>query len=70
MFGAVRARKVLIKRVQRDGSLHLTPLGTMYPSNFGLGPVAVLGDNRILCEGLALGSEHTTKESTDLRNKA
>jgi putative aminopeptidase FrvX len=53
----------LVKRVEADGSLHLTPLGTMYPSNFGLGPVAVLDHNRTLCGVLALGSEHTTKES-------
>ena len=54
---------MLVKRVERDSCLHLTPLGTMYPSNFGLGPVAVLGNNRTLCGVLALGSEHTTKES-------
>jgi putative aminopeptidase FrvX len=29
---------MLVKRVAQDGSLHLTPLGTMYPGNFGLGP--------------------------------
>src|SRR4051812_4304311 len=54
---------MLVKRLEPDGSLHLTPLGTMYPANFGLGPVAVLGDNRTLCGVLSLGSEHTTKES-------
>ncbi len=37
----------------------------MYPANFGLGPVAILGDHQTLCGGvLSLGgSEHTTKES-------
>ncbi len=56
---------MLVKRVESDGTLHLTPLGTMYPANFGLGPVAVLGGQRkTLCGGvLALGSEHTTPES-------
>jgi putative aminopeptidase FrvX len=54
---------MLVKRVEPDGSLHLTPLGTMYPSNFGLGPVAVLGDRETLRGVLSLGSEHTTKES-------
>jgi putative aminopeptidase FrvX len=54
---------MLVKRVEADGTLHLTPLGTMYPSNFGLGPVAVLGDRTTLIGVLALGSEHTTKES-------
>jgi putative aminopeptidase FrvX len=54
---------MLVKRVESDGTLHLTPLGTMYPANFGLGPVAVLGDSETLIGVLALGSEHTTKES-------
>jgi putative aminopeptidase FrvX len=54
---------MLVKRVESDGTLHLTPLGTMYPGNFGLGPVAVLGEHETLCGVLALGSEHTTQES-------
>jgi putative aminopeptidase FrvX len=54
---------MLVKRIEPDGTLHLTQLGTMYPSNFGLGPVAVLGARETLCSVLALGSEHTTKES-------
>ncbi|TFV54306.1 M20/M25/M40 family metallo-hydrolase [Mycobacterium sp. PS03-16] len=54
---------MLVKRVEPDGSLHLTPLGTMYPANFGLGPVAILGDRETLTGVLTLGSEHTTKES-------
>lgn len=54
---------MLVKRVDHDGTLHLTPLGTMYPANFGLGPVALLGDRETLCGVLALGSEHTTQET-------
>lgn len=54
---------MLVKRVEPDGTLRLTPLGTMYPANFGLGPVAVLGDNETICGVLALGSEHTTQET-------
>lgn len=54
---------MLVKRVEPDGSLHVTQLGTMYPGNFGLGPVAVLGDRDVLTAVLTLGSEHTTKES-------
>lgn len=54
---------MLVKRVEPDGTLRLTPLGTMYPANFGLGPVAILGDHETLCGVLTLGSEHTTKES-------
>lgn len=54
---------MIVKRVEPDGSLHVTQLGTMYPGNFGLGPVAILGDRETLCGVLTLGSEHTTKES-------
>lgn len=54
---------MIVKRVEPDGSLHVTQLGTMYPGNFGLGPVAILGDQDRLCGVLTLGSEHTTKES-------
>jgi putative aminopeptidase FrvX len=54
---------MLVKRIEPDGTLHVTQLGTMYPANFGLGPVAVLGDRHTLIGVLAVGSEHTTKES-------
>lgn len=54
---------MLVKRVEPDGSLHVTQLGTMYPGNFGLGPVAILGEGETLCGVLTLGSEHTTSES-------
>lgn len=55
---------MLVKRVEADGTLHLSPLGTVYPANFGLGPVAILGQRETLCGVLSLGSEHTTKESS------
>ncbi|AFM18856.1 peptidase family protein [Mycolicibacterium chubuense NBB4] len=54
---------MIVKRVEPDGTLHVTPSGVMYPANFGLGPVAILGDNVTLTGVLSLGSEHTTKES-------
>ncbi|SEH52908.1 Putative aminopeptidase FrvX [Mycolicibacterium rutilum] len=57
---------MLVKRVEPDGTLHMTPLGTMYPGNFGLGPVAILGDQRTVCGVLTLGSEHTTKETRQI----
>ena len=54
---------MLVKRIETDGTLHMTQLGTMYPGNFGFGPVAVLGDTQTVTGVLTLGSEHTTKES-------
>ena len=57
---------MLVKTVRPDGTLHLTPLGRMYPGNFGLGPVAVLGERATFCAVLSLGSEHTTQESQQI----
>ncbi|GAA4972970.1 M20/M25/M40 family metallo-hydrolase [Kineococcus glutinatus] len=54
---------MIVKRVEEDGSLHVTQLGVMNPGNFGLGPVAVLGDEEEVVGVLSLGSEHTTRES-------
>jgi putative aminopeptidase FrvX len=54
---------MLVKRVESDGTLRLTQLGTMYPGNFGLGPVAVLVDLETLCGVLTFGSEHPSYES-------
>lgn len=54
---------MLVKRIEPDGTLHMTPLGKMYPGNFGLGPVALLGDRETVNGVLTLGSEHTTQES-------
>ncbi|MBB5167485.1 M42 family metallopeptidase [Mycobacterium sp. AZCC_0083] len=54
---------MIVKRVEPDGTLHVAQLGTMYPGNFGLGPVSILGDDEILCGVITLGSEHTTNDS-------
>ncbi|RBY92080.1 peptidase M42 [Blastococcus sp. TBT05-19] len=54
---------MIVKRVGPDGTLRLSQLGTMYPANFGLGPLAVLGDEETVTAVLMLGSEHTTRET-------
>ncbi|MGY1710035.1 M42 family metallopeptidase [Geodermatophilus sp. SYSU D00758] len=54
---------MVVKRIGEDGSLRLSQLGTMYPANFGLGPLTVLGDAGALTGVLLLGSEHTTRET-------
>ncbi len=54
---------MVVKRVQPDGTLRLSQLGTMYPADFGLGPLTVLGDAEQLTAVLLLGSEHTTQET-------
>lgn len=57
---------MLVKRIQPDGRVRLTPLGTMYPANFGLGPVMMLGDREHVCGVLTVGSEHTAQESPQI----
>jgi putative aminopeptidase FrvX len=57
---------MIVKRVEPGGTLRVTPLGKMYPGNFGLGQVAVLGDQQTLMGVLSVGSEHTTKESRQI----
>jgi putative aminopeptidase FrvX len=57
---------MIVKRVEDDGSLRLSQLGTMYPANFGLGPLTVLGDAEELTAVLLLGSEHTTPETSQV----
>ena len=57
---------MIVKRVAPDGSLRLSQLGTMYPANFGLGPLTVLGDAERFDAVLLLGSEHTTPETTQV----
>ncbi|MGZ4642309.1 MAG: M42 family metallopeptidase [Blastococcus sp.] len=57
---------MIVKRVEPDGRLRLSQLGTMYPGNFGLGPLAVLGDAETLTAVLLLGSEHTTQETENV----
>src|SRR5215208_1392711 len=62
---------MLVKRVDPDGTLYLTPLGTMYPANFGLGPVAVLGDSgdAVRSADAGLGT-HDQGEPADLGDQA
>lgn len=54
---------MIVKRVEPGGRLRVNSLGVMYPGNFGLGPVAVLGDRELLTAVLLLGSEHTSQET-------
>jgi putative aminopeptidase FrvX len=57
---------MIVKRVLPDGMLEVSQLGTMYPANFGLGALTVLGDTDTLTAVLLLGSEHTTPETSQV----
>ena len=61
---------MLVKRIEPDGTLHLTQLGTMYPGNFGLGPVAVLGDRQTVCGCCPWGPSTPPREPTHLGDQA
>lgn len=55
---------LVVKRVNQDGTLRVSPLGGIYPSNFGQGAVDILGDGEIISGILSLGPQHTTEESS------
>jgi putative aminopeptidase FrvX len=57
---------MIVKRVLPDGMLEVSQLGSMYPANFGLGALTVLGDDDTLTAVLLLGSEHTTPETSQV----
>ncbi|TFV67323.1 UNVERIFIED_ORG: M20/M25/M40 family metallo-hydrolase [Bacillus sp. AZ43] len=57
---------MIVKRVLPGGVLQVSQLGTMYPANFGLGPLTILGDTERLTGVLLLGSEHTTPETSQV----
>ncbi|HYF50322.1 MAG TPA: peptidase M42 [Planctomycetota bacterium] len=54
---------LIVKRVEDNGTLRVQPLGGIYPYVFGLGPVEIIGDERIIPGVLSVGSQHTTAES-------
>lgn len=54
---------MIVKRVTPEGNLVLRPIGGVYPSVLGQGPVEILGDGRILDGILSMGSIHVTSES-------
>ena len=54
---------MIVKRIEPDGAMRVTPMGGMWPYNFGQGAVEVLGDARTVPGVLSAGSMHTTEES-------
>ena len=55
---------LLVKRVEADGTLRVRPLGGIFPWSFGLGPVEIMGDAKVLPGVLSVGPMHTTAESS------
>lgn len=54
---------MVVKRVEADGTLRVTALGGANPVNFGVCPVDILGDTRILPGVLSFGSMHATSNT-------
>jgi len=62
---------MVVKRIQRDGTLEVTALGGINPVNFGMCPLDVMGDRQTVAGVLSFGSMHLTSQSpqgSDVQN--
>lgn len=57
---------LIVKRINEDGSLRVSPLGGIFPFAFGQGPVEVMGDRTLFSGVLSFGSLHISKDSTNV----
>lgn len=57
---------LIVKRINDDGTLHVNPLGGIFPFIIGQGPVEIMGDHKHLSGILSFGSLHTTKETKSI----
>ncbi|MCX7591765.1 MAG: peptidase M42 [Kiritimatiellae bacterium] len=62
---------LLVKRIEADGILRVIPAGSMRPWLLGMGPVDIMGDQRVVPGVLTMGPAHTTEETPSMwRSKA
>lgn len=54
---------MVVKRIETDGTLRVTALGGANPVNFGVCPVDILGDQKIIPGVLSFGSMHATRNT-------
>ena len=54
---------MIVKRIEGDGKLRVTPLGGSRPWIYGEGVMDVLGDREVVSGILSAGSRHVTEES-------
>jgi putative aminopeptidase FrvX len=54
---------LIVKRIEAEGRLRISPLGGAIPWKYGEGPVEVLGDHRVVPGVLCFGSAHVSDES-------
>ncbi len=55
---------MVVKRIGDDGRLHVVALGGVFPVNFGMCPVDVMGETDVLPGVLSFGTMNGTAEST------
>lgn len=55
---------LIIKRIEEDGTIRVDPLGGIYPSLLGVGPLEILGRKERQMGILGVGSVHTKEKST------
>lgn len=58
---------LIVKRINPDGSLAVTPLGAIYPFNCGQGVVEIMGDRARVPGILSFGCMHVTQESPKIK---
>lgn len=56
---------LVVKRIESDGTLRVRPLGGLCPWNCGLGPVEIMGDEKLLLGVLSVGPGHVTEETPE-----
>lgn len=54
---------MIVKRVEANGTLRVVALGGANPVNFGMCPVDILAEDKVLPGVLSFGSMHATRES-------
>lgn len=57
---------LIVKRINEDGSLIVSPLGAICAASLGQGPLEIMGDKQYLSGILSFGSMHTTQESASV----
>jgi len=55
---------LIIKRIEEDGTIHVDPLGGIYPNLIGVGPVDILGRHERHKGILSVGSVHVSEHTS------
>lgn len=64
IFAHLDEISLIIKRIEEDGQIRVDPLGGIYPSLLGAGPLEILGRKERQMGVLGIGSVHISEESS------